>query len=177
MKASGFSQILPELVSGRGTIRHRRMVEGQARACGSHDGFGYAVRVAQHLSGSDTKCLNSRRPELIIADYVSPRPIFSVVCDAIYLDSETRIATIKVQNERPARMLASKFEAQRISPQCAPQQNFGKAHFFTKAPRIANDFWRRFWRNVFEHLHHPSTILRMVPLPESSSGRILRNTA
>jgi hypothetical protein len=46
--------ILPELVSGRGTIRQRRMVEGQTRRRLSHDPTNHSVSVLQDINSSNT---------------------------------------------------------------------------------------------------------------------------
>ena len=48
------ASILPELVSGRGTVRQRRMVEGQTRQRFMDDPSNHCIDVLQDIVGRNT---------------------------------------------------------------------------------------------------------------------------
>jgi hypothetical protein len=72
-------------------------------------------------------------------------------------------------------MLAPKFEPAGLPPKGLPDHHFRERHICTKVARAPYRLCPSFWRNVSEHSVSPSTMLRMVPLPETSSGRMERS--
>ena len=164
--------ILPELVSGRGTARRSRVVEGQACARCVDYTLGASVGIAQDLSGGNPQRRDPSLGKEGIAFRIALRPVAHVVRDTIDLDPQPCIAAIKVEDEIVTAVLATKLEAIGAGLKHAPQQNFGQRHFPAQLARFANGSGGRFWRNIFQHRKNPSTMLRMVPLPETSSGRI-----
>jgi hypothetical protein len=68
-------------------------------------------------------------------------------------------------------MFAPELETTRRLAQRLPEQDFGQAHITTSRPRSAYGVSSTFRQHILEHRDSPSTMLRMVPLPETSSGR------
>ena len=162
--------ILPELASGRGTIPRRGMVEGQTCAHFSFDPPPHGVRVIEHVSCGDPKGFNARFAKPPVALDVVLRAVTSRVSLAIDFDRQTRVAAEEVENVRTGWMLPTELHAIRPLPQPLPKNDLGKRHLAPQLPSSRRGSWPGFWRDVFQH--GPSTVLRTVPLPETSSGRI-----
>jgi hypothetical protein len=164
---------LPELVSGRGTARQSRVVEGQPGCRFGNDATDDPVGVPQYLHCRNTKRRNPGPKKPRIARFVAQGAVAASMGFAVDFDSQPRVAAEKVENERPGRMLAAKFEAGWALSERLPNLHLWHAHFSAKASRAANGDRAGLWCDVFEHASGPSTMLRMVPLPEKSSGRIV----
>ncbi len=162
---------LPQLAWGRGTARRSRGVEGQARSRLSNHSAHHGVEIAQHVGrryayrGDPTL----RHPP--VAYNVALGTIAPVVRFAVDLDRKTRIGTEKIEDIVATWMLSAELQAVRSGAKRLPQQHFGKRHLAAKFPRISDAVRTPLGRNILEHRDNPSTMLRMVPLPETSSGR------
>ena len=133
--------ILPELVSGRGTTRQCRVVEGQFGLCLFNYGAKYSFCVTKHRCRRKPHRLDPRFLKPPVARIVASESVSTLMHFPIDFDGETRVAAEEIQDTHIAARRA------RLS-HCAPAS---------------------LWCNVLEH--GPSTMLRMVPLPKTSSGR------
>jgi hypothetical protein len=121
-------QFLAELVSGRGTARRSRVVEGQPRCRLSDDETHDAIQIGQHIARRNAQGNYAMRRKPIIPRHVFCGSVAPLMPLAVNLDREPRIATIEIENETAARMLASEFKAAGTVPQHPPQQHFRQAH-------------------------------------------------
>ena len=164
--------VLLELVSGRGTARPSRVVEGQSRLCFrtyvGHDSF----QIRHHLTGRNPKRCNTRIGKPLVPSFVPLCPFAKVMGASINLNRQPRIAAEEVQNIDTAGVLPAEFQSAGPFPEFPPQQHFRQRHFPAQLSRPVDPARLRFGRNVSKHVNSPSTMLRMVPLPETSSGRI-----
>ena len=163
---------LPELVSGRGTARRSRVVEGQACSRRIDDIRRAGFSIAHYIGSWNAKRFDSGRREEGIPPCVAAWPVAHIVRDTIDLDAQSCIAAIEIENEIITTVLTSEFEAIGARLKYAPQQHFRKRHLSAQSAGFPNGAGGRFRCNIPEHRIHPSTMLRMVPLPETSSGRI-----
>ena len=164
--------ILPELVSGRGTSRRSRMVEGQACRGFVNYPSKHRVRIVQNVARCDAQRPDPDRFEPSISCPVTDRLIASRVSYAIDFDGQPRVSAKEINDVRTARMLTAKLEATRSLTQPTPENYFRKTHLSPKLACFDRRAGASFRRDVFEHPLFPSTVLRTVPLPETSSGRI-----
>ena len=164
--------ILPELASGRGTARRSRVVEGQARRCFVDDPAKHRIGISKHLNSGNSQRLDAGRTKPGVARLVPLGPISARVRFAVDLERESGIAAEEIEHERSSGMLAAELQPGRTLPQPMPERNFWEGHLATQAPGIACRPRASLWRDVLEHWLDPATMLRMVPLPETSSGRI-----
>jgi hypothetical protein len=165
--------ILPELVSGRGTARRSRVVEGQPQDRLRDNSAHYGIKVRKHLASRDSQSLDSSGTEPRVSRGVSLGSTATVMRFSVELDGEPRIAAEEVEIVRPGRMLASELQTCGSGSKHLPEEHFREAHFAAQAACLPNRSSSASWRDVLEHGVGPSTMLRMVPLPETSSGRIL----
>jgi hypothetical protein len=166
-----YTSFLPELVSGRGTTRRSRVVEGQARGRLGDDPVNNSVRILEEFNSRNTKRFNSSGMKPLIPSGVMCRPVPPGMGFAVDLNREASIAAEEVENIRPRRMLAAEFQAVRFLAEHLPKDHFGQSHLTPKVTRVFCRGLPRFRRDVFQHGYCPSTMLRLVPLPETSSGR------
>ena len=162
--------ILPELVSGRGTARRSRVVEGQPCDGERKDRVGDVIRRGQNARRRDAESADSRLRQPGVAAFVPLAP--HRMGRPIDLDRQSRIGAIGIEYIRPAWMLTAELASARRAAQSLPQQHLRQGHLPSQSPCAADTAMARVRRNVLEHRVHPSTMLRMVPLPETSSGRI-----
>jgi hypothetical protein len=88
------------------------------------------------------------------------------------LNRQPCVAAEEVEHIGPGGVLPAKLEAARSSPKPMPEDHLRKGHLAPQMPRISRRARSRLWREILQHWRHPSTVLRTVPLPEASSGRI-----
>lgn len=144
----------------------RSMVEGAAPTGLRHDMLHNTVDIskdiarwnAQHV---DTACVQPCIPCGIVG---RARP--AIMGLAIHLDRQLSLRTVKIEHISPGWMLPPEFESVWAGAQFAPQQYVGQAH---RAAQLACARYRR--SRPIQHRAPPSTMLRMAPLPETSSGR------
>ena len=137
---------------GRGTAR--RAVEGQ---CGAEKAIGNLDGIPQHVRGRNA---NQDKPALAqesLASFVPNGSIAVEVARPIDLDRELCRRTIEIEDIRTDGMLASKFDAVRVS-KMLPKQDLGQAHLAAE-------------RTGSAYRICPSTSLRLVPLPTLGVGR------
>jgi len=163
--------ILPELVSGRGTAPRSWVVEGQPRTRLRNDAAHDRVEIAEDLLRRYAQGRDAMREELGVPSCIHSWTLSSPMRFAIDLDREPRVAAVEVETECARRMLVPEFEPRRPLPQQPPQQHFGQAHGPSPTPRALHGAPATLRRMILEHRESPSTMLRMVPLPETSSGR------
>ena len=163
------TSFLPELVSGRGTAQRSWVVEGKACSRLGSNQPRDRVQVLQNFSRRDANGVNARGCEPLISGQISDGPITCKVSPSVNLDREPSIAAKEIEDVRATWVLPPKFESVRPGAKPPPKQDFRQAHLFAKAPRAARRSASRLWCDISQH--SPSTMLRMVPLPETSSGR------
>jgi len=159
--------ILPELRSGRGTARRSRVVEGQAHLCGTHKVRHRRVEVAKDIVRSDPKRSNSMFGEQCISPPISGCSFFEIMCRTIDFDAKSRFGAIEIQDKGTGRMLATKLQSIWASAELGPEGDFGKSQAAAQLARSSDCFSR-----LAQHCVCPSTVLRTVPLPKTSLGRI-----
>ncbi len=165
------SSFLPELVSGRGTARRSRVVEGQSRTRLGNDPAENCIGIAKNFDSRNAHSPDAARREPGIPSSVSLRPIAKPVHLAIHFDREPGIATVEIKTEFAGGMFMPKFESCRPLAKLSPEETFGQAHLAPSRPRLPHSPFASFRRMILEHRARRSTMLRMVPLPETSSGR------
>jgi hypothetical protein len=163
--------ILPELASGRGTARRSRVVEGQAHSRASDDVSKDCVDILEDLPRGYPEGVDFSSGKPGVARCIPPRPISKGVGFPIDFDREPGIAAEEVENIGPAWMLSAELHSLRLMSQALPKNHLRQGHRLPKDPCVLNAVGSRFGCNIFEHPEGPSTMLRMVPLPETSSGR------
>jgi hypothetical protein len=164
--------ILPGLASGRGTARHSRVVEGQARCRLIDDPLNYDVGIIEDFVSSYPKSFNSGGEQPCISSCVPRRTIASGVGLAIDFNRQTRVTAEEVENVLSGGMLSTEFETAGPTAKRLPKYHFRKRHLASKPTSVPSRSFLRLRCNVLEHQPGPSTMLRMVPLPETSSGRM-----
>ena len=99
--------ILPELVSGRGTSRRSRMVEGQPRGGLRRNPTQHRIRVAENIGRRNPQRLNPGRSQPPIPGRIPLRSVTPRVGLSIHFYRQPRIAAEEIQNVRPGGMLAA----------------------------------------------------------------------
>src|SRR5213082_2438703 len=89
---------------------------------------------------------------------------------AIHFDCQSCIAAEEVDDIRPGGMLSPKFESVGTLSKPMPENHFWQRHLASKLARALRRARSCLGGNILQH--DPSTVLRTVPLPETSSGRI-----
>lgn len=102
--------ILSELVSGRGTGRRSRMVEGQARDRLAHDPPKHRICIFSQRIGGYSQRLDACRPKPFITSRVSLRTVPAIVRLTVKFDGESRIAAEEIEDIGIRRMLTAKLE-------------------------------------------------------------------
>ena len=166
---SGAPSFLPELVSGRGTARRSRVVEGQAGADFGDDAAQNRVGVPQDFYRRDAQGCDAglKQPGVAL------RPVAPVMRFTVYFDRQAGVAAKEIEAVRPGGMLPTEFYTSLLFAKDPPEDHLRQRHFTPKATRVANSAFSSLRCDVPEQGAGPSTMLRMVPLPETSSGRIL----
>jgi hypothetical protein len=148
------------------------MVEGQPRSRFGNDPLQNRIWIVQQRFGGNAERFDCSRSQPIITHGIPLRPVAERVRFSINLNRQPSVTTEEVEDVRTGRVLAAELQAVWTLPEPMSEYHFGKAHRAPQLPRVAHRVRRRFWRNVFQHRRCPSTVLRTVPLPETSSGRI-----
>jgi hypothetical protein len=162
---NSLSSILPEFSSGRGTARHCRVVEGYARRSLFKDMPHHRVHVSEDIGSGNSKRPDTDALKLDVACGVSLRPIAAIVRLSVNLDREAGFAAKEIEDKRSKWMLPAKLEAFGTRSKNAPKQGFRQAHILTQRSGALE----------VSHRHScPSTMLRMVPLPEKARGGLYK---
>jgi len=130
-------------------------VEGSA---GGDNLLDHRFELLQHIDCGDAQNRYALIRKPIVALRVTPWAITHVVGHSIDLDSKFRTFAVEIEHIAAAGMLASEFQPFWPLPQNAPEQPLGQCHRAAQRPCLDDRFPRRLE-------HHPSTMLRMVPLP------------
>ena len=165
---------LPELVSGRGTSRRSRMVEGQACHRLLDDISNNAVEVRQNVTGWNSQRRDAGADQPLVTRHIATGPAAARVGFAIDLDRQPCVATKKIENERTGWMLAAEFDSAGSLLEFAPQQSFGKGQRFSEPSRLAERAARGRWRNVFQHSLTPPPCFAWSPSPRQAREGICR---
>src|SRR5436190_1287875 len=107
----GATSILLELVSGRGTSRRSRMVEGQPRRRFSDNPLERWISIVQQRLGRNAKCVDARCSQPFITHRVPLRAIDEGVRLAIDLNRQPCVAAEEVEHVRSGGVLPAKLEA------------------------------------------------------------------
>jgi hypothetical protein len=165
------NSFLPELVSGRGTARRSRAVEGQASARFRHNPAYDRIKIIEKVARGDTKRLNSSGAQPFVASCVPGWSVASRMDFAVDFNGQPSIAAKRIENIRSGWMLASEFEPTWVLPEHLPQKHLRERHLTAKMASVSHSPLSGLRRDILEHEPCPSTVLRTVPLPETSSGR------
>ena len=163
------SSILPKCGLGRGTARQCRVVEGQVLTfmrCRNNMNDS-AIQIGQNVARRDPQRRNAMVGKHSIAPHIKSRLVTTIMRLAINFNAQPPLRTIEIKHERSGGMLTAKAQAIWPFSQFLPQYDFWQAHVAAQCPRALDCF-----RWFFEHYLNPSTMLRMVPLPMASMGRI-----
>ena len=164
-------EILPRRSRGRGTVR--RTVEGRALARVSFDEGKNALDVPEHFSrrDADRQNLVGRHPGITAG--IPNSTTAALMRLAIYLHAQLCSITVEIQRVRTRGMLLAPVKPRLLLSQLLPKQHLRHAHRASKFARSAIGS-----AGAFEHLFRflprlwrgPSTMLRMVPLPQQAGG-------
>ena len=168
------SIILPRRSRGRGTVR--RTVEARALARVKADIRQHPLQIPQHLGRRNPQRSDALFHDPRVAPYVTRRPRSTVVRLPIHLDAKLGGVAIEVERVGPRRMLLAPMEARLPPPKLLPQQNFRKAHLAPESFGLALGFSCSYEHETRSRprFARPSTMLRMVPLPQQAGGGICR---
>ncbi len=150
----------------------RSMVEGQPRKRRRNDAAHHCLHIPQRRSCRDAQDRDTSLRTPPITRGISHWLIAARMHFAIDLDRQPSVTAVKVEDIAATGMLAAKLQPRRAGAKNVPQQHFGQRHGAAQAAGTVDAARGSFRRDVFQHPHFPSTMLRMVPLPEQSSGRI-----
>ena len=103
-----------------------------------------------------------RIPFLITQRLVDP-----VMTVAVDFDARPSASTIEVEREETCGVLMSELKSVRPLAQFLPEQHLRQRHLAAQASCVPNSL-----RRLFQYRACPFTMLRMVPLPKTSLGRI-----
>ena len=156
-------KILPG--TGRGTAR--RVVEGQALQASLHDEIHNGAQIGKHVASWNPQNVHGVASQPPIPILVPLRLVSAIVRLSVDLDRERGIETIEVEYIGAGGMLSAELDTCGTLAQFAPKKHFRQCHGLAKRARVSDGFS---WSH--QHCASPSTMLRMVPLPETSSGRI-----
>jgi len=172
MLRDGLFSFLPELVSGRGTARRSRVVEGQSRTCSNDNVLDHAGQILEHLDRWYPQSRNTNVAKPCVPSRILRRPIATSMRLPVNFDRQSGIATEEIEAEfPPRRSLTPKFQPARTLSKFLPKQHLRQRHLTSEAAGLPHRVNSALWCRVLEHRFCPSTMLRMVPLPEPSSGR------
>jgi len=135
-----------------------------------------AFEAPQHIGCRNAQGENAMRRKPRIAALIPRWPVTAIMRFTVHFDAQLRLVTIKVERESSGGMLLSPMMARLFSAQFFPQQYFGQRHFPAQFARLADRFAGSLEHclRLLSRFTRPSTMLRMVPLPEASSGRNFR---
>ena len=171
----GKESFLPELVSGRGTARRSRGVEGCALRGVCDDTTKDCIEIAQDVCRRDTQRDDPLCFEPGVASGIALRSVAAIVRFAINLDAKPRGMAIEIERIDACGMLPSPFVSHAAFAQLLSQQDLRQGHLAPRRARAAKRFGCApdHAARSPKRRANPSTMLRMVPLPETSSGRNL----
>ena len=148
------------------------MVEGQPGAGFCEDAAQDRVGILENFHGGDTQGHDPGGEKPGVASRITLGAVAPVVGFAIDFDRQACVAAEEIEAVRAGWMLPTEFDAGILTTQRLPENDFRKRHLATKSAGIADGAPSSLRCDVPEHGAGPSTMLRMVPLPETSSGRI-----
>jgi hypothetical protein len=149
--------------TGRETIR--RMVVGYARARLVEGVADYGFQIRQHIGCWNAQHCHADFCQPGITNVVALRSIATIMGFAVYLDRQPGVAAKEIEDVGACGMLAAELDAGRALSQFAPEKALWQAHRLAQYARALDCASR-----PTQHHRNPSTMLRMVPLPETSSG-------
>ena len=152
----------------------RSMVEGRALARVAGNRNYNTVEIAKNFDRRDSQRRDAVGRQPSIPSRVSRRAISMAMALPVHFDAQLRRVTIEVQRIRTRRMLLSPFMPHSVLSKLFPKQDFRKAELPTVLARLAVglSISLQHFAGPVSRCARPSTMLRMVPLPETSSGRI-----
>ena len=159
MQEMRVSSILPG--TGRRTIQHRRMVEGNARLGFGDDVRQHRLEIFQHIAGRDPQHRKAIFFKPLVSQEIVRRPVAKVVRYPIHFDREPRLRTVKIEHVPADGVLPPKPEPAGSLPQLPPQQHFRQTYRSAEFPRVRDcSSWPR------KHRQLPSTTAsRRTPSP------------
>ena len=168
MMEAMLNSFLPELVSGRGTVR--RTVEGQTRRSLLNDMNEDAIEIRQDLARRYAKGKDPRPCQPKITGGIPLRRFSSRVRFTIDLDRQSCVAAEEIEDVWTGRVLPTKLQRFRTLAQFPPQQTFGQAQRFAQATRFADCPMLRFGRDVLEQRLTPPPCFAWSPSPRQARG-------
>jgi len=149
-------------------------VEGRALARVLANQPDNALDIPQHFSRRNSQRQNPIHRKPGITSLVSGRAGPSLMRLAVNLDAQLGCITVEVERVNPRRMLVSPVMAEATPSQAVPQDDLRECHFpalcLGLSPRLTRSL--KHGPRPFPRFARPSTMLRMVPLPQQSWGRI-----
>ncbi|BCA58712.1 hypothetical protein HMP06_1481 [Sphingomonas sp. HMP6] len=172
-EASACLTFLPERVSGRGTVRRSRMVEGCTLACAQGDETENPVQMSQNINRRNTKGDNAAFGHPGVARGIPRWSVSPAMRLAVDLDAKLGRVAIEVERIVARRVLLSPIMTSAAAAQLLPEQHLGQRQFMAQLARSVPSFAGSPDHRACspKRRANPSTMLRMVPLPETSSGR------
>jgi len=162
MLRDGLFSFLPELVSGRGTARRSRVVEGQSRPGSRDNVLDHARQIPQHLARRYPHGRHTRLPQPSVTSSIPSRPVATSMRLAIDLDRQPRVAAEKVEAQFPPRRpLTPKLQPTWAFAQFLPEQHLRQRHLAAKPARLPDSSSLPFRCDISVHNPCPSTMLRM----------------
>jgi len=144
----------------------RSMVEGNcARGAGVDNPLNHGIRVSRYVGSGNAQQANSLAGKPLLAGRIQCRPVAYVMSNAVNFDGQPCFAAEEVEHVGSSGVLATEFQASGSKRKPSPEDNFRRAHRASKFARLLYGSW---WSS--QHGLFPSTMLRMVPLPEQARG-------
>jgi hypothetical protein len=135
-------------------------VEGAQRPTQLDDSHDDTLQIPQHLARRNAEHGEATLHQSCIARGVPFRAVAPLVGLAVDFYGEPRLETGKVDNEGCLWELFAEFEVTGPFAKFPPEQDFGKAHFFSQTAGVFDRL-----DGALEDSRAPSTSLRLVPLP------------
>ncbi|KRA81420.1 hypothetical protein ASD76_12775 [Altererythrobacter sp. Root672] len=146
-------------------------MEGQASTRKLNERLHRRIAVTQHIARWNSDRFNAHPIEPQVTPAIERRALGIVAGIPIHLNRKPGVAAKEVEHERPGWVLATELEPVGTLAKPLPQENFRQRYGLAQAPGCANAASFRFRCYAFEHaVNPPSTMLRMVPLPEQARG-------
>jgi hypothetical protein len=139
----------------------------------SFDESHYALKVAKHLRRRNAHRQNSMGRQPNVASGIAEGAITAFMRLSIHLHAQLRSIAVEVQRVHARRMLLAPVEARLLPPQLLLEQHLGEAHRapqFSRAAVGLSSAFEHVTRSIPRLRRDPSTMLRMVPLPQQAGG-------
>jgi hypothetical protein len=136
---------------------------------GRDDPFNCLISRPRYIAGANPERGYTPFLQPRISNLIPYRVVAQFMGDSVNLDRQFRVGTEEVEDVGSSGMLPTEFESPGALAEPLPEHDFRSRHDPTKSPRFP---YGRF--GSAKHGEVPSTMLRTVPLPETSSGRRLK---